>query len=410
MAGEKWTTKEGRVVQEYGAVLSALRGWGNVRPTEGGWLARCPVHDDRQGSLLVLAAGDGRVELDCLGGDCDPQDVAAALRLGPENVVVAPPAFEDGPGWLWPGYVPAAGVTVIDAEDGTSALAVALDVAARIAQGGTLPDGQQQHRQARTVLALASPQNAQRMTELLTVSGPGADRIEVAEVLGGRGGQRGIRLPGDADRLEQLLRERAPDLVVLDLMSLCPYRMPVGRALRSLADVAARLGTAVLAVREASKRAGWMAAYRAQEAAQPAMAAAVHLVVAGADGALALVPVHTRHWTVMGGLQFQAPGHRPVVWNSRFPHGSGQALAWADVRRRRPASTNARDLLCSLLAAGPVPTREVLAAAVAAGLAPRTVQRARQQLGVVASKTARGWVLSLPDRGPSGGGAPVGDQ
>ncbi len=193
-------------------------------------------------------------------------------------------------------------------------------------------------------------------------------------------------------------------------MSLCPYRTPASRVLRALADVAARLGTAVLAVREASKRAGWMAAHRAQEAAQPSMASAVHLVVAGADGALALVPVFTSEWKLMGGLQFQASGHRPVVWSSRFPHGSVQALAWADVRRRRPASSNARDLLCSLLAAGPVPARDVLAAAEAVGLAPRTVQRARRQLGVVASKTATGWVLSLPRRGPFGEGAPGGRQ
>ncbi|MGX4733138.1 hypothetical protein [Kitasatospora griseola] len=391
---------------EYEAVLSALRGWGNVRPTDGGWLARCPVHDDRQHSLLVLAAGDGRVELDCLGGGCDPQDVATALRVGPEHIAIAPPAFEDGPGWVWPGYVPEVGVTVIDGEDGTSALAVALDVAARVARGGVLPDGQQQ-RHARRVLVLASPQNAVQVGELLAAGGPGADLVDVAAVLGGRGGQRGLRLPAGADHLEQLLRERRPDLVVLDLMALCPYRVPIGRSLRSLADVAGRVGVAVLATREASKRAGWMAARRAQEAAQPSMAAAVHLVVGGADGAMALVPVFSREWTVMGGLRFQAGGRtRPVVWSSRFPHGRGEVLAGADLRRRRPESARARDLLCSMLAAGPVPTREVLVAAAAVGLAPRTVQRARRQLGVVASKTAGGWVLSLAAQGPSDGGAP----
>ncbi|MFG2913947.1 hypothetical protein ACGF0D_13775 [Kitasatospora sp. NPDC048298] len=397
-------------MQKYEAVLAALRRWGNVRPTEGGWLARCPAHDDRQGALLVLAAGDGRVELDCLAEGCETQDIAAALRLSPEHVVVAPPTFEDGPSWIWPGYVPAAGVSLIDGEDGVNTLAVALDIAARTAAGVALPDGQQP-RVARTVMVLASPQTAGQAAELLAVCGPGSEHVEVAALLGGRGGQRGLRLPADADRLEQLLHERRPDLVVLDLMTICPYRVPVERALQVLAEVSQRVGTAVLAVREASKRAGWSSTRRAMEASRSLHTAAVHMAVHGANGAMALVPVASSEWAVMGGLQFHQAGRtRPVVWSSRSARGRDEAMAGADLSRRRPASTSAYRLLSRLLAAGPVPTRDVLAAAAAVGLAPRTVQRARRQLGVVASKTGNGWVLSLPDRGSSGGGAPVSDQ
>ncbi len=398
------------MAQEYETVLAALRRWGNVRPTEGGWLARCPAHDDRQGSLLVLAAGDGRVELDCLAGGCEAQDIAAALRLGPEYVVVAPPAFDDGPGWIWPGYVPSAGLSLIDGEDGVSTLAVALDIAVRAATAAALPDGQQPQT-ARTVLVLASPQTAGRATELLAACGPGGERVEVAPVLGGRGGQRGLRLPGDADQLERLLREHRPELVVVDLMTLCPYRVPVEMAMRVLADLAQRLGTAVLAVRDASKRAGWSSTRRATEAARSPHTTVVHMAVHGLDGAMALVPVASSGWAVMGGLEFrQASRTRPVVWSSRFARGRDEAMTDADLGRRRPASTSAYRLLGSMLAAGPVLARDVLAAAVAVGLAPRTVQRARRQLGVVASKTGDGWVLSLPDRGSSGRGAPVSDQ
>ncbi|MFF4818919.1 hypothetical protein ACFY2K_30565 [Kitasatospora sp. NPDC001309] len=398
------------MAQEYETVLAALHRWGNVRPTEGGWLARCPAHDDRQGSLLVLAAGDGRVELDCLADGCETQDIAGALRLGPEYVVVAPPAFEDGPGWIWPGYVPSAGLSLIDGEDGVSALSVALDIAVRAATAAALPDGQQPQA-ARTVLVLASPQTAERTTGLLEACGPGSERIEVAPVLGGRGGQRGLRLPGDADQLERLLREHRPDLVVLDLMTICPYRVPVERVVRALADLAQRVGTAVLAVRDASKRAGWSSSRRAQEASRSSHTAAVHMAVHGADGAMALVPVFSSGWAVMGGLQFRQTGRtRPVAWSSRFASGRDEAMSVADLSRRRPASTSAYRLLARMLAAGPAPTRDVLAAAAAVGLAPRTVQRARRQLGVVASKTASGWVLALPDRGSSVGGAPVSDQ
>lgn len=380
----------------YEVVREALRRWGNVRLTEGGWLARCPAHDDRQGSLLVLAAGDGRVELDCLGAGCDPQDVAAALRIGAQYVVVPPPAFEDGPGWIWPGYLPSVGLTLIDGEDGVNTLTVALDVAARASAGSVLPDGQHPPT-GRGVVVLTAPHTTADVRRLLSASGADAGRTEVIEVLGGRGGQRGLRLPADVAQVEGLLRGRGVELLVVDVMLVCPYRVPAERALRALGEVSERLGMAVLAVREASKRAGWLASRRAQEAAELGSAAAVHMAVNGPESSMALVPVACESWRVMGGLKFRQAGRdRPVVWNSRFSRGTDRAIESADLCRRRPASTGAYRFLEELLAEGPVPARDVTAAAADVGLAPRTVQRARTQLGVVATKTAQGWVLSLP--------------
>ncbi|MEV8095264.1 AAA family ATPase [Kitasatospora sp. NPDC085879] len=380
----------------YEVVREALRRWGNVRLTEGGWLARCPAHDDRQGSLLVLAAGDGRVELDCLGAGCDPQDVAAALRIGAQYVVVPPPAFEDGPGWIWPGYVPSVGLTLIDGEDGVNTLAVALDVAARASAGVGLPDGQHPPT-GHDVVVLTAPHTTADVQRLLVASGADLGRTEVIEVLGGRGGQRGLRLPADLAQVEGLLRGRDAELVVVDVMLACPYRVPAERALRALGEMSKHLGVAVLAVREASKRAGWLASRRAQEAAELGGVAAVHMAVNGPDRSKALVPVASESWKVMGGLQFcQAIRNRPVAWNSRFSRGTGRAIESADLCRRRPASTGAYRFLEGLLAGGPVSAREVSAAAAGVGLAPRTVQRARTELGVVATKTAQGWVLSLP--------------
>ncbi|MGW4897222.1 AAA family ATPase [Kitasatospora sp. NPDC004240] len=380
----------------YEVVQEALRRWGNVRLTEGGWLARCPAHDDRQGSLLVLAAGDDRVELDCLGAGCDPQDVAAALRIGAQYVVVPPPGFGDGPGWIWPGYVPSVGLTLIDGEDGVNTLAVALDVAARASAGAGLPDGQNPPT-GHDVVVLTAPHTTADVQRLLAASGADLGRTEVIEVLGGRGGQRGLRLPADLAQVEGLLRGRDVELVVVDVMLACPYRVPAERALRALGEMSKHLGVAVLAVREASKRAGWLASRRAQEAAELGGVAAVHMAVNGPDRAKALVPVASESWKVMGGLQFcQAVRNRPVAWNSRFSRGTGRAIESADLCRRRPASAGAYRFLEGLLAGGPVPARDVSAAAAGVGLAPRTVQRARTELGVVATKTARGWVLSLP--------------
>ncbi len=49
------------------------------RKTGGGWMARCPAHDDRTPSLAVRQAEHGKVLVRCHAG-CDQERVIAALR------------------------------------------------------------------------------------------------------------------------------------------------------------------------------------------------------------------------------------------------------------------------------------------------------------------------------------------
>jgi putative DNA primase/helicase len=59
-------------------VLSRLQG---VKPQPaGGWVARCPAHEDRRASLSVSIADDGKVLLHCHAG-CKPQDILNAIDL-----------------------------------------------------------------------------------------------------------------------------------------------------------------------------------------------------------------------------------------------------------------------------------------------------------------------------------------
>ena len=54
------------------------------------WMACCPAHDDRQPSLSIRAAGDGKVLVHCHAG-CDQRRVIAALRSrGLWNAMVHP--------------------------------------------------------------------------------------------------------------------------------------------------------------------------------------------------------------------------------------------------------------------------------------------------------------------------------
>lgn len=51
-----------------------------VRRSGGGWVARCPVHEDRSPSLSVREGADGRVLVYCHAG-CATEDVVAAIGL-----------------------------------------------------------------------------------------------------------------------------------------------------------------------------------------------------------------------------------------------------------------------------------------------------------------------------------------
>jgi hypothetical protein len=58
-----------------GGMAEALGG----RKVGTGWLARCPAHDDRQPSLAIAEAKDGKLLVRCHAG-CGQREVIAALR------------------------------------------------------------------------------------------------------------------------------------------------------------------------------------------------------------------------------------------------------------------------------------------------------------------------------------------
>src|SRR5262245_39928865 len=58
------------------SIAKALGG----RKVGGGWMARCPSHDDREPSLSITDSQDGKVLVRCHAG-CDQDDLIAALRM-----------------------------------------------------------------------------------------------------------------------------------------------------------------------------------------------------------------------------------------------------------------------------------------------------------------------------------------
>ena len=62
------------------ATRDLLSGLERVRPITGGWMARCPAHDDDTASLSVSEGDDGRALIFCHAG-CATEAILAAMRL-----------------------------------------------------------------------------------------------------------------------------------------------------------------------------------------------------------------------------------------------------------------------------------------------------------------------------------------
>lgn len=72
-----------------GPVSDILNRLDKVKPTAGGWIARCPAHDDREPSLSISEGNDGRVLLHCHAG-CNIDSITSAIRVEP--TALFPPA------------------------------------------------------------------------------------------------------------------------------------------------------------------------------------------------------------------------------------------------------------------------------------------------------------------------------
>jgi hypothetical protein len=217
------------------------------------------------------------------------------------------------------------------------------------------------------------------------------------------------RFPDDIPALEELVRDRGADLVVIDpLMAFLPPNVAanldqcVRQALTPLAGVAARTGCAVLLVRHLTKRGRDRAVHRGQgsmgivAAVRTVLFVAPHPDESGPDvgvrnlGPEAALPLRVlavaksnvgRRPPALGYRVVESASGRPVVeW-------TGPADLTADeVCRGKKSAVELRtrdraiDWLKRELAGGPRKAADLYAAAAAAGIPERTLERAKAAL------------------------------
>ena len=305
--------------------------------------------------------------------------------------------------WLWPGRIPRGKLVVLDGDPGVGKSTLTLTIAAKVSTGSPFPDGAWPEC-GDVILLSAEDDIADTIRPRLEAAGADLNRCWVLPDVHPEGEPpRPPELPADLFLLEDLVKSKAAALVVVDpLMAFLAGQVDshrdqdVRRVLASMAYMAARTGAAVLIVRHMRKGAGSaldkgsgsigiIGAARAGLLVAPDPEDEGRRILAMTKSNLAKMPEALAYRLVNDELY----GAARVVWDGASRHTANDLVRARVDEDEAPALTEAARVLKEILADGPLPAGNVKRMAAAAGVAERTLHRARHALGVTARR--QGW-------------------
>jgi len=334
-----------------------------------------------------------------------------AAEIEPESVT-----------WLWPGRLPAGKLTILLGNPGQGKSLLSLAIAAAVTRGAGWPDARDLRAEPGSVL-LASDEDDSADTIRPRAEAAGVDLARL-HIIEGVGDER-TRHVLDLGAHLQLLREKieaTPDMRLLILDPLVAF-MPgpdshkaceVRQALTPLKGLAQETGAAILAIHHMRKSPG-QAIHRGLGSIAFA-AAARSILGIGPDPAN---PTGPRRLLVGVKCNLAAPAPT-LAFSLRPDLGGVPAVAWeagpvegldADAvlggftdgtpGPDADAQNEAVAFLRAELADGPRPQGEIMRAARECGHSEKTLRRAKNALGVVASRIGFGaageWRWALPE-------------
>lgn len=327
--------------------------------------------------------------------------------------------------WLWPGRVARGKLTLIVGNPDVGKSLVTLDLAARISMGMCWPGIPRTASPTGSVVLLSAEDDLDD-TVRPRLDAAGAD---VARIVALRSVQRWdlesggpivqpFSLGRDLPALEQAIgRTGQVRLVVIDPVSAylgkCDSHnnSEVRALLAPLAELANRHRVAVIGVTHLNKSARGSALYRVM-GSLAFVAAARPVWLVGKDkedpARRLMVSVKNNLAADLPGLAYtigdNGDGHPVLEWSSAPVFATADDLLGADndEQAKGAAIREAVNWLVDALSDGPVPATEIKARAKSDGIAPRTLDRAKEQLQVIAERVGFGpgskWIWRLPDR------------
>lgn len=323
--------------------------------------------------------------------------------------------------WIWPGRLPRGKLVILDGDPDKGKSTLVLDLAARLSTGSPMPDGHRIDAPEGVVVMSAEDGLADTIRPRLDAAGANPARIVAfTDVTTAEGIKRLPSLPADLDLLERIVHRERAALVAVDVLNaylggaVDSYRdQDVRRALHPLSAMAERTGATVLCLRHLTKGSGGAnALYRGT--------GSIGIVGAARVGLVAAVDPDDEDRRVLAVGKCNLAEKAPALTYRLVPdeeHGVAR-VQWEGVsyhtadgllltREERDDDTGPRDeavsFLSELLADGPVSAKAGKAEAAEAGVAPRTLDRAKKSLGVRSVKVGKPgepgrWMWTLDDR------------
>lgn len=301
-------------------------------------------------------------------------------------------------------------LVTLDGDPGLGKSSVTLDLAARVSSGLPLPGGEE-FGPAGVVLLSIEDGLADTVRPRLEAAGANLTRVLSLETVSDRD-QRLPGIPDDVPSIESAIYRVDAKLVVIDpLMAFLSPEInshrdqDVRRALAPLTLLAERTGAAFVLVRHLNKADGRSPLYRGGGSIGFIAAARAGLLmgVDPTDSSLRVLAASKSNLSRKApSLSFrivEVPGGSTrVEWLGESAVGAEDLLGDPPSRRVSGALEDAKGILGALLANGPIEAKKAQEECLSAGIAPRTLDRAKQELGVRCRKTGfgQGWVWSLP--------------
>lgn len=330
--------------------------------------------------------------------------------------------------WEWPGVIPKGKMTVFAGAPGTGKGLVSIDVASRASTGKPYPDQAEGMplRPAIDVCMMAS-EDDWKDTILPRLMAVGADlkRIHRARITADDGctkRQRELCLDSDLQKLANVLAATPSiRLVIVDPISnyLGAARMEREQELRSvlmpIRDLAEETGVTFLLVAHFNKRSDVNSISRVMGAmAMTGVARATWLFWEDPDNSTEterkfhMLPGKINIAKRRKGLEYtigerkvlgpQEDGTAYIVWGQASDLTAETVQEDASNSKEKNAAHDAADFLRTLLASGPIPSKDVEATAQGRHIPTRTLDRARKIVQVKALKRDGVWYMALPGK------------
>lgn len=316
--------------------------------------------------------------------------------------------------WLWPGRILFGKLTMLDGDGGLGKSTLMLDIAARLSRGLPLPDGTK-HAPCGTLLLMAEDGAGDTIRPRLENCNADMNRIGLLQTLTDAedGFERMPTFPDDLQQIEDMIDAIDARFLVVDPIlsyigdNVNEYRdKEVRRAMMPLITMAQARGLALVCLRHVTKSVAGNAKHRGN-ASVAFTNIARSVLFAATDPDIPECNILAQSKTNLGAMtpslryrMVNCDNAQPrIAWEGVSEHTADSLNAQGSTAEERSELADAEEFLLEALADGPALVSTLLKMARAAGIAERTLRRAKTKLRVKSdkAKTQDGqWTWKMP--------------